>query len=104
MGLEAESDLAEGDAQKESIEARNQLENFCDQSRTWRRAVLDNMNRDDKSEQDAMKNGIDLQDTHKMRRIRRARCYSPISEHHSANCRDSMSLGWGCGIDVWLYH
>ena len=29
MGADAESDLTEDDAQKEKIEARNQLENFC---------------------------------------------------------------------------
>ena len=82
MFAEAENYLAEDDAQKDETEARNLLENFCHMSRTWRRAVLDNMSTDDKSfNKDASKNGTELQHIHKMRRSRRSRrrCLLPMS-------------------------
>ena len=82
MFSEVESDTADEDAQKEGIEARNQVQNFCHQVKNIVESSLDNMSRVDKSvNNEASKIWIELQDTHKMRRSQRSRrrCKLPTS-------------------------
>ena len=67
---------------------------------------MDNMSRDDKLvNRSASEIGIELQDMHKMIEVvdQVKEEYFQCQENHPGSCCDSMSLGWGCGIDVRLF-